>query len=336
LAEKYGAVLERMDHQWNYATGLPDPRYPDGRRGLNASNDAAIWVNAAGKRFVNEHGSTKEQFPAVVAQESSRYWAIFDEKAKRRLAITGSDWADFRVVEEKIYRNPALVKAAPTLDALAEAAGLPKVALVETVSHYNRMAAAGMDQDFGREDLGEGIGSPPFYAVLFYPLARKSMGGIRIDTSSRVLDKEGRPIPGLFAAGEVTGFGGINGKAGLEGTFLGPSIVTGRMAGRTIAGEVAKSRQLSAPPQAPKERPPISKESFSNEVCETCHHLPDLLSSPRPGYSHFEKVHRVVVESAFTCNTCHQEMFPIDLDRHRIDALAQIETCQHCHVATER
>jgi succinate dehydrogenase/fumarate reductase flavoprotein subunit len=228
------------------------------------------------------------------------------------------------------------VKSAPTLDALAEASGLPRAALVDTVSRYNQAAAAGVDKDFGREELGEGIASPPFYAVAFYPLARKSMGGIRIDTSSRVVDKEGEPIPGLLAAGEVTGFGGINGKAGLEGTFLGPSIVTGRMAGRTIASQIAKSRGVAAAPAADQGKPAISNESFPNEVCETCHHLPDLLSSSRPGYSHFEKVHRVVLDSAFTCNTCHQEMFPIDLDRHRIDALAQIETCRHCHVATER
>jgi uncharacterized protein len=336
VAEKSGAVLHQMDHQWNYATGLPDPRYPDGKRGLNASNDDSIWVNASGKRFVNEQGSNKEQFPALVSQEGSRYWAIFDEKAKRSFAITGSDWADFRVIEDKIFGNPELVKSAPTLEALAEAAGLPAATLAETVARYNQMVREGADKDFGRRRLGSEIASPPFYAATFYPLARKSMGGIRIDTDSRVLDKEQKPIAGLLAAGEVTGFGGINGKAGLEGTFLGPSILTGRVAGRTILKEITKSRSLAATAESKPQKASAASEAFENETCQTCHDLPSLLETSRPGYSHFEKVHRVVIEKDFTCGTCHEEMFPIDLDRHRIDAVRQIDTCRNCHVATER
>ena len=336
VAENSGAVLYQMDHQWNYATGLPDPRYPDGKRGLNASNASAIWVNAAGKRFVNEQGSNKEQFPALVAQEGSRYWAIFDEKAKRGFAITGSDWADFRVIEEKIFGNSDLVKSASTIEALAQAAGLPKDALAATVARYNQRVREGVDKEFGREGLEGEIAAPPFYAVTFYPLARKSMGGIRIDTDSRVLDKEAKPIAGFLAAGEVTGFAGINGKAGLEGTFLGPSIVTGRVAGRTILKEIAKSRSLTGTTEMKPVPAIAASEAFENDTCRTCHDLPALLETSRPGYSHFEKVHRVVMDKAYACRTCHEEMFPIDLDRHTIDALRQIDTCKNCHVATER
>ena len=60
------------------------------------------------------------------------------------------------------------------------------------------------------------IDTPPFYAAQFFPLTRKSMGGVLVDLDCRVLDKSGRVVPGLFAVGEVTGFGGINGKAALE------------------------------------------------------------------------------------------------------------------------
>jgi succinate dehydrogenase/fumarate reductase flavoprotein subunit len=303
---------------------------------LNASNDSAIWVNAAGKRFVNEQGSNKEQFPALVAQEGSRYWAIFDEKAKRQFSITGSDWADFRVIEETIFGNPDLVQSAPTLEALAKAAGLPKDALAETVERYNQMVLDGVDKDFGRARFGGEVATPPFYAVTFYPLARKSMGGIRIDTDSRVLDKDAKPIAGFLAAGEVTGFGGINGKAGLEGTFLGPSIVTGRVAGRTILKEIAKSRSLTVTTEAKSPSAPAASEVFENDTCQTCHDLKALVAMSRPGYSHFEKVHRVVMGKTFACRTCHEEMFPIDLDRHTIDASRQIDTCKNCHVATER
>ncbi|MGH9332297.1 MAG: FAD-binding protein, partial [Vicinamibacteria bacterium] len=335
VAESAGAALHNMDHQWNYATGLPDPRYPGAHRGLNASNDASIWVNAQGKRFVNEEGSVKEQFPALVAQDGARYWAIFDEKAKRRFSITGSDWADFRVVEETIFGNSELVKSATSIEALAESAGLPKAALAATVARYNQMVREGKDEDFDRRGLEHEIASPPFYAVTFFPLARKSMGGIRIDIETRVLDKEGTAIRGLLAAGEVSGFGGLNGKAGLEGTFLGPSIVTGRVAGRTTLKEIAESKPLTPVMESVAPQAPNAVEAFGNDTCATCHDLPSLVEAPRPGYSHFEKVHRVVLEKSFECGSCHAEMFPLDLNRHQIDRLRQIDTCRNCHVATE-
>jgi flavocytochrome c len=333
VAEKAGAAFHNMDHQWNYATGLPDPRYPGAYRGLNASNNASIWVNAQGKRFVNEISSVKTEFSALLAQEPARYWAVFDEKSKRQFAITGSDWADFQVVEEVIFRNPEVMKSAPTLEGLAKAAGLPENDLVETVARYNQAVTNKKDSDFGRTVLPATIDTPPYYAATFFPLARKSMGGVLIDAATRVLDKQGKPIEGLYAAGEVAGFGGINGKAGLEGTFLGPSIVTGRVAGRTILKSLGERASSPAAPQPTAVTPP--PQGFESETCLTCHDVAALVAEPRPGYSHFEKAHRVVLEKGTACSSCHAEMFPIDLDRHRIDRLRQIDTCQNCHQATE-
>ncbi len=79
----------------------------------------------------------------------------------------------------------------------------------------------------------------PLIAVRLRLLTRKSLGGIRTDLQSRVLDKDDEPVPGLYAAGEAAGFGGggINGKNSLEGTFISNCILTGRVAGRSIAGE---------------------------------------------------------------------------------------------------
>ena len=338
IAEQAGAALRNLDHQWNYATGLPDPRYPGGYRGLNASNNGSIWVNAAGKRFVNERGSTKEKFPALLAQEPARYWAIFDETSKRQFAITGSDWADFDVIEQVIFENDELVQSADSLEALAEAAALPPDALVDTVTRYNKMIEEGSDNDFGRFSSDSRARPPrietsPFYAVTFFPLSRKSMGGIAIDIDARVLDKSGEPIAGLLAVGEATGFGGINGKAGLEGTFLGPSIVTGRVAGRTILKELAASRAMTPSVEVPNRGLP--QEAAAGDDCATCHDLAGLIEDPRPGYTHFENVHRVVLERQYDCGRCHAEMLPIDLDRHAIDRVAQIESCKSCHVATE-
>jgi predicted oxidoreductase len=78
-----------------------------------------------------------------------------------------------------------------------------------------------------------------YYAIQLFPLARKNFGGVKTDLRCRVLDRHFEPIPGLYAAGEVAGMAGghINGKAGLEGTMLGPAIFSGRVAGGWAAHE---------------------------------------------------------------------------------------------------
>ena len=79
---------------------------------------------------------------------------------------------------------------------------------------------------------------PPLIAIKLRLITRKSLGGIRTDLSSRVLSAGGETIPGLYAVGEAAGFGGggASGKRSLEGTFLGSCVLTGRVAGRSIAG----------------------------------------------------------------------------------------------------
>ena len=81
----------------------------------------------------------------------------------------------------------------------------------------------------------------PLIAVRLHILTRKTLGGLQTDLDSRVLGPDGQPVPGLYAAGEVAGFGGggIHGYAALEGTFLGGCIFSGRAAGRAAAKAVA-------------------------------------------------------------------------------------------------
>jgi len=76
----------------------------------------------------------------------------------------------------------------------------------------------------------------PLIAIREFIVSRKSLGGLATDLECRVLAGEDRPVPGLYAVGEATGFGGggMHGRRGLEGTFLGGSIMTGRVAGRSI------------------------------------------------------------------------------------------------------
>jgi hypothetical protein len=81
----------------------------------------------------------------------------------------------------------------------------------------------------------------PLIAVRLHVLTRKTLGGLQTDLDSRVLGSDGQPVQGLYAAGEVAGFGGggVHGYAALEGTFLGGCIFSGRAAGRAAAGGVA-------------------------------------------------------------------------------------------------
>ena len=81
----------------------------------------------------------------------------------------------------------------------------------------------------------------PLIAVRLHILTRKSLGGLHTNLDAQVLGPDGQPVPGLYAAGEVAGFGGggMHGYRALEGTFLGGCLFSGRTAGRQAAGAVS-------------------------------------------------------------------------------------------------
>ncbi len=353
MARSAGAALSRMDHQWNYPVGLPDPRFPGAGRGVNVRTGDAIWVNADAQRFVNEMmGSSfgsKVTLPAVLREPGATFWAILDDEARQRVAISGTDWADFAVIQRLVFDDRDLVKRGDSIEVLAQAAGLPPAALAETVRRYNTFVDAGEDREFGRfgrpaQGGPDARGIPnysprkieraPFYAMQLLPLSRKSMGGVVIDPSCRVLDERGGVIPGLFAVGELTGLAGINGKAGLEGTFLGPSILTGRVAGRAVAAETLAASRSSAGPSSMTPTTLTLPSGAVASACTACHDLPRLLATPRPGYTHFERVHHVVRERRYECAQCHQEL-SVEGAPHRIDRAAQVASCRLCHVGLE-
>ncbi len=342
LAEQAGAALHRMDQQWNYPWGLPHPSYPGEGRALSANNWASIWVNAQGERFVNEQQSPRFTLPALVAQRPSTYWAIFDEDGKDSFFISGSGWSDPARVEAEVLNNAELTTVASSIADLADAIAMDGAVLNATVQRFNALVERGVDEDFGRfnsenELPSEAkIESAPFYAVQLFPMTRKSMGGIAVDRATRVIRDDGSVIAGLYASGETTGFAGVNGSAGLEGTFLGPALLTGRVAGQTIVDAVAESRVLTSPEPIPY--PTVSERPEAGEVdatdCETCHSLPQLLTE-REGYAHFERVHRIVLDEQRNCTTCHAEMVPFNASSHRIDRFAQTQNCLQCHLADE-
>ena len=269
------------------------------------------------------------------------YWSIFDSRGRAVFFVSGSGWDDTNNIQREIFANPRMsqwVKQADSLDALARAAGLPSDALVQSVRRWNEMIGAGEDtewQRFGRGDTNRPspIATPPFYAVRYFPLSRKSMGGVAVDLSCRVLYRRGQPIPNLYAVGELAGVGGINGRAALEGTMLGPGLLMGRIAAREIVAHLKSEGKLPASNFAspPPNNPPATKASYPKSLRVWREMLRQLMVEPRPGYLHFEKSHTVVLERNVDCAQCHRESQPLALTADQVDRHALIQACVICH-----
>jgi predicted oxidoreductase len=340
LAADSGAALVAMERQMNLASGIPDPRYASGNRGLNARPYGSIWVNATGRRFAAEFEDPERELPVLLRQPGSTFWAIFDEGMKRGFLVSGSDWSSFAQIERLILANPALTKTASTVGELAQAAGLPVAELEATVQRYNEMVDAGHDAEFGRWAAGRvprspprKFGQPPLYAVQFFPLTRKSMGGISIDLSCRVLAADGRIIPGLYAVGELTGSALINGEQGMSGMFLGPCILTGRMAGRAVLAATAP-RPPAAKAAAVSVLSLLRPTKADTPACLACHDLPGLVKQDRTGYWHFQGVHRAVIARGLDCAECHGDIpVVVHPQTHVIKLPSLSQSCIKCHVA---
>jgi predicted oxidoreductase len=337
LAEPFGAAYARLDHQVTFVNGLPDPRDPTGSRGLLTQNPAAIWVDSTGRRFTNELASSKVTGQAVLRQApGGTHWIVFDAAGARQLVVRGTAWLSTQAIRREILDNPALVKQSDTIPALAKAAGLPADALAETVRRFNRFVEQGMDTDFGRIGPGAAgpsptpIRQPPFYAMQLFPMTRKSMGGLVIDHETQVLGGAGQRIRGLFAAGEVTGVAGINGSHGGSGTFLGPSVLTGRIAGRNAARLALGGEPLVTPePETATATAPAVPPGDQARKGPT--DLAALLARQRRGYWHFNVSHRLVTERGTACETCHKGPWAPGPAISRAERLTQLDSCTRCH-----
>jgi predicted oxidoreductase len=339
LAQSAGGTLTRMDHQWNYVLGLPDPRDPEGKRGLAAFNLNSIWVNAEGKRFTPELGDEKLGLRSLLHQPGGNYWSIFDSKGKTGFSITLAGWENPGEVNHLIYNTGKIVIEADSLEALAAKIGLPAANLRATVERYNRLTETGVDEDFqafGAKTFPKPrkIDTQPFYAAQFFPITRKSMGGVNVDLQCRVLRSDGTPVLGLYAVGEVTGFGGINGKAALEGTFLGPGVYMGRVAGKTAAvAGVNKSPRLVQGNPLPT---PAVVKQFSSSECLRCHAVSQDVEKKRAGYWHYEQSHAKVLARAYGCSECHSDLQPYNKNRHVLDRRGALHQCATCHGVQSR
>jgi len=121
-----------------------------------------------------------------------------------------------------------------SVEKLAKHYNIQEEALNETIRTFNEGVTKGEDSAFNKPIIeGAGImAKPPFYAMRLWPKVHHTMGGLKITTKCEVMDKEGKVIPGLFAAGEVTG--GIHGANRLGSCAISECLVFGRIAGRNV------------------------------------------------------------------------------------------------------
>ena len=330
MATDAGAALARIDRHYIYVNGLIDPRDPEQSHALTAANDHSVWVNAAGRRFTNEAGFDKDILVDLLQQEPSTYWMVFDEASRASFGVRGAAWLKNPSDQHPILDNSRVTSRAQTLGELAAMTGLPAEALVQSVQQFNAMIDAGEDTAFGRFAIGDNvppkIQQPPFYAVQMFPMTRKNMGGVAIDGQARALDTSGRVLPGLFAVGEVNGSLGINGKHGLDGMFLGPAIISGRLAAQSIVAATATQAKV----------PEIPPAAHTRDVGEwqatlTSKDLEALLSISRDGYWHFQVSHQLVLERNYECTSCHSAQLPFSSVSDRASRLLQTEVCTTCH-----
>ena len=186
--------------------------------------DGAILVNANGERFIDEVGTRDVVSAAEIAQPDSFSWLIVDQKM-----VDASS-----VIQGYITRG--LMLQGDTYEALANELGIPADAFAATMEKWNGYVADKNDPDFGRTSFAQPLDTAPYYAVKVTAGIHHTMGGLKIDSQTHVLNKEGQIIPGLFAAGEVTG--GVHGGNRLGGNAVADFVVFGRIAGQEAADSI--------------------------------------------------------------------------------------------------
>lgn len=241
-----GADTDLMDQAW-WSPGLT---HPDGRSAFALCFTGGIFVNDDGKRFVNEYAPYDRLGRDVIAAMEDGsvtlpYWMIYDDRAGERPPVGASNVS---MVETEKYVEAGLWHTADTLEELAAKIGVPAENLVATVERFNAMAANDVDEDFGRGEeaydrafTGGGpalvpIEQGPFHAAAFGISDLGTKGGLRTDTSARVLDTSGNPIAGLYAAGNTMAApSGTTYPGG--GNPIGTSMLFSHLAAMDMAGK---------------------------------------------------------------------------------------------------
>ena len=183
--------------------------------------DGAILVNTNGERFTDEVSTRDKVSAAEIAQPGSFSWLIVDQAmADASNVIQG-------------YITKGYTKQGATYEELAKEIEVDPATFAATMEKWNGCVEAKTDADFGRTSFANPLNTAPYYAIKVSAGVHHTMGGVVINSSTEVLKEDGSVIPGLFAAGEVTG--GVHGANRLGGTAVADFVVFGRIAGASAA-----------------------------------------------------------------------------------------------------
>lgn len=221
LGQSAGAELVGMG--FSQMMPVSDPETGALFSGLQVPPQNFIMVNQEGKRFVNEYGS-RDALTQAAIDNGGLFYLIADEVIKGTAYNTTQEKIDKQVAEGTLFK-------ADTLEGLAEQLGIDAVAFRETIEKYNHYVEVGHDPEFGKDVFDSKVEVAPFYATPRKPAVHHTMGGLKIDTGTHVLNEQGQIIPGLYAAGEVAG--GIHAGNRLGGNSLTDIFTFGRIAGKT-------------------------------------------------------------------------------------------------------
>ena len=259
-AIELGAKIDLMDEAiWNPNPG-PDLVVAGGGQagtsiGLARQRPGAIFVNRAGSRFCNEANDYIEIGRLMYANDAVPAWLIFDDGYRHRYRLTAKNLLPSRFPEE--WFDKGVLKRASTIEGLAQQIGVDPQMLADTVKRFNTSAAKGLDPDFGRGQSAFNIcwGDPgfkpnpalgpldraPFYATQIFPADVGTCGGVITDEFARVLKEDLSPIPGLYAAGNITA--SLMGRRYPgAGASIASTTVFGYVAARHVAGRLTKKK----------------------------------------------------------------------------------------------
>jgi len=212
---------------------VSDPATGELFTGLQVPPANFIMVNQQGKRFVNEYGS-RDQLTQAAIDNGSLFYLIADDEIKKTAYNTSQEKLDAQVKAGTLFRDD-------TLEGLAKQLKMDPEVLVDTIKKYNSYVDAGSDPEFGKDVFDLKAVKAPFYATPRKPAVHHTMGGLKIDTGTHVLNKDGKVIDGLYAAGEVAG--GLHAGNRLGGNSLADIFTFGRIAGENSVDDKQRVEQ---------------------------------------------------------------------------------------------
>ncbi len=224
MALKVGAGVKDM----GYIQLLPTTDPATGSTNHKIVESTNIYVNKLGNRFVNEQGRRDVLAKAALAQPDHIFYIIGTEQT---LLKDKEGRGPYGILISDLLKQKKAFKA-DTLEELAKKVGMDPANLKRTVEKWNEFCKTQKGDEFGRMSCEDGNKLPggPYYASLMTPSVHHTMGGLTIDKDTRVLNKAGKPIPGLFSAGEITG--GIHGTNRVGCNAVPDALIYGTIAGR--------------------------------------------------------------------------------------------------------